>query len=117
MISLGYEKGSKAYKFMRNNTIFISDNAIFDENNFPRRNKTSSSKLIESPPGITTNSKWDKTIGHNDNSKTNNSTLIVKMKDPHTIITIKIVILHMMMIDVIHCMMTMVMKRKRWNLW
>ena len=44
------------------------DNAIFNENNFPRRNGTSSSKLIESPPGITANSKWDKTIGHNDNS-------------------------------------------------
>ena len=71
MISLGYEKGSKAYKFMQNNTIFISDNAIFDENNFPRRNKTSSSKLIESPPGITTNSKWDKTVGYNDHSNPN----------------------------------------------
>ena len=90
MISLRYEEGSKAYKFMRNNTIFISDNAIFDETIFQGETKLLQVNLL----------------------KVHQVLLIVKMKDPHTIITIKIVILHMMMIDMIHCMMMMVWRER-----
>ena len=93
------------------------NNAIFDENNFCRRNKTSSSKLIESPPGITINSKWDKMIGHNNNSNPNKQLDSDSEDERPTHYN------HRQNRDTTYddnrhdsSMMMMVMKRKRWNL-
>jgi hypothetical protein len=56
MTFIGYEIGSKAYKFMRkDNSIFIATHAWFDEEKFPRaknENGSSQNKLIICPPDI-----------------------------------------------------------------
>jgi hypothetical protein len=56
MTFIGYEIGSKAYKFMRkDNSIFIATHAWFDEEKFPRaknENGSSRNKLIICPPDI-----------------------------------------------------------------
>ena len=57
MIFIGYEIGSKAYKFMcKNTSIFIATHAWFDEEKFPRaKNEDGSSKnnkLNICPPDI-----------------------------------------------------------------
>ena len=56
MTFIGYEIGSKAYKFMRKNTlIFIATHAWFDEEKFPRaksKDGSSKNKLKLCPPDI-----------------------------------------------------------------
>ena len=56
MTYIGYEIGSKAYKFMRkDNSIFVATHAWFDEEKFPRaKNESGSSKdkLKICPPDI-----------------------------------------------------------------
>ena len=56
MTFIGYEIGSKAYKFMQTNTsIFIATHAWFDEEKFPRaksENGSSQNKLSICPPDI-----------------------------------------------------------------
>ena len=56
MTFIGYEIGSKAYKFMRKNTsIFIATHAWFDEEKFPRAKSedgSSKNKLNICPPDI-----------------------------------------------------------------
>ena len=82
MTFIGYEKGSKAYKFMRkDNSIFIGVKGSFDEEKFPRARseKGHKDKLIISPPletmnqeeiHIPTNPKTDHT---NDDSHSTSS--------------------------------------------
>jgi hypothetical protein len=56
MTFIGYEIGSKAYKFMRkDNSICIATHAWFDEEKFPRANSgdgSSKDKLKICPPSI-----------------------------------------------------------------
>jgi hypothetical protein len=56
MTFIGYEIGSKAYKFMRkDNSIFIATHAWFDEEKFPRaksKSGSSKNKLKICPPDI-----------------------------------------------------------------
>src|SRR5258705_10475467 len=57
MTFVGYDIGSKAYKFMRkDNAVFTAAHALFDKNTYPRlknENGFGKNKLIESPTGIT----------------------------------------------------------------
>ena len=56
MTFIGYEIGSKAYKFMwKNNSVFIATHAWFDEEKFPRAKSedgSSKNKLNICPPDI-----------------------------------------------------------------
>jgi hypothetical protein len=66
MTFIGYEIGSKAYKFMRkDNSICIATHAWFDEEKFPRANSgdgSSKDKLEICPPRYTTRIKRTITI-------------------------------------------------------
>ena len=57
MTFVGYDIGSKAYKFMRkDNAVFTAAHALFDENTYPRlknENGFGKNKLLGSPTGIT----------------------------------------------------------------
>src|SRR6266704_7056923 len=69
MTFIGYDKGSKAYKFMRkDNSIFIGVKAIFNESFFLRSDNDKDKPI--SPPGI--NNNWeqeeDSEEGQDDNS-------------------------------------------------
>jgi hypothetical protein len=81
MTFIGYEIGSKAYKFMqKDNSIFIATHAWFDEEKFPRaknENGSSQNKLKICPPDInkdqkdtdsSTDPNIDKDYNHDDNS-------------------------------------------------
>src|SRR5258707_1575654 len=61
MTFVGYDIGSKAYKFMRkDNAVFTAAHALFDENPYPRlknENGFGKNKLVESPTGITKDQK------------------------------------------------------------
>ena len=72
MTFIGYEIGSKAYKFMRNdNTIFIGVQSLFDETKFPQvKTDNGNDKLFEHPPGI--DKLWDDNGHDDDNSNSQN---------------------------------------------
>src|SRR5258708_8503001 len=85
MTFVGYDIGSKAYKFMRkDNAVFIAAHALFDENTYPRlknENGFGKNKLVESPTGITKDQEeiiiptnpTIKPINHDHNPDHNNS--------------------------------------------
>ena len=81
MTFIGYEIGSKAYKFMRkDNSIFIATHAWFDEEKFPRAKSESGSskdKLKICPPDI--NQDQEDT----DSSTNPNSDINHNHDDPH----------------------------------
>ena len=71
MTFIGYEQGSKAYRFMRkDNTIFIGVQSLFDESVFPRKSENyNKDRIFESPPGI---DQWDQDGQESDSDSQNN---------------------------------------------
>ena len=66
MTFIGYELGTKGYKFMtENNTIFLGGKAIFDETKFPRCKKHQGDSDLGSIPDLSQN--HDHNADHGDN--------------------------------------------------
>src|SRR5258705_7736044 len=84
MTFVGYDIGSKVYKFMqKDNAVFTATHALFDENTYPRlknENEFGKNKLLGSPTGITKDQEDiiiptnpTKPIDHDHNPDHNNS--------------------------------------------